>query len=140
MNRILKLTGAALLSLSLFSVNMVSVKAQDSKNLKGELEFYTSQPDADAAKLVEAFNKKYPEVKVNIFRSGTEEVMSKLKAEKLSGKVQADVLLLADAVTFESLKAEDMLMEYKSPESSEIKPEYVILKVCIQEQRLWRQG
>lgn len=93
--------------------------------VEGELNFYTSQPDADAAKLVEGFQAKYPDVKVEIFRSGTEEVMSKIQAEKLAGDVQADILLVADAVTFESLKEEDMLLSYQSPEAGEIPSEFI---------------
>src|SRR3954447_20099825 len=91
----------------------------------GDLNFYTSQPDADAAKLVEGFQAKYPDVKVEIFRSGTEEVISKIQAEKLAGDVQADILLVADAVTFESLKEEDMLVEYQSEEAKAIPSEFV---------------
>lgn len=121
-----KFLKAALVSfLSLSMVNTFAVIAQENTDLKGEIEFYTSQPDEDAAKLVEAYNSLYPEVQVNIFRSGTEEVMSKLKAEKEAGKVAADVLLLADAVTFESLKEEDMLLEYKSPEADNIQEDFV---------------
>ena len=93
--------------------------------VEGTLDFYTSQPDADAAKLVEGFNEKYPDVEVGIFRSGTEEVISKIQAEKLAGDVQADVLLVADAVTFESLKIEDMLVEYESEEAEAIPDEFI---------------
>ena len=82
----------------------------------GSLNLYTSQPEADAQKLVEAFNKKYPDVKVKIFRSGTEEVISKVMAEKKMGQVQADVLLVADAATFEQLKKQAILENYESPE------------------------
>ncbi|MCM3410374.1 ABC transporter substrate-binding protein [Metabacillus litoralis] len=88
--------------------------------IEGDLSFYTSQPDEDAQKLVDAFKEKYPEVNVQTYRSGTEEVISKIKAEKEAGDVQADVLLVADSVTFEDLKEEDMLLEYKSEELSEI--------------------
>ena len=93
--------------------------------VEGTLNFYTSQPDADAAKLVEGFNVKYPDVDVEIFRSGTEEVISKIQAEKLAGAVQADVLLVADAVTFESLKEEDMLLAYESEEAGKIPTEFI---------------
>ncbi|PLR77454.1 Fe(3+) ABC transporter substrate-binding protein [Bacillus sp. V3-13] len=93
--------------------------------LEGTLNFYTSQPDEDAAKLVEAFQAKYPKVKVETFRSGTEEVISKIKAEQLAGDIQADVLLVADAVTFESLKEEDLLLSYESPEAEGISKELV---------------
>ena len=106
------------------STNNAATENVEAK-VEGTLDFYTSQPDADAAKLVEGFNEKYPDVEVEIFRSGTEEVISKIQAEKLAGDVQADVLLVADAVTFESLKEEDMLVEYQSEEAEAIPSEFV---------------
>ncbi|RCW43019.1 ABC transporter substrate-binding protein [Paenibacillus prosopidis] len=86
----------------------------------GKLSFYTSQPEEDAMKLVSAFNKSYPDVKVETFRSGTEEVVAKIQAENQAGKIQADVLLVADSVTFEGLKKQDLLLPYKSPELNKI--------------------
>lgn len=65
---------------------------------------------------MEAYNEMNPDVKVEIFRSGTEEVVSKVLAEKEANAIQADVLLVSDAATFESLKAQDLLMSYESPE------------------------
>lgn len=91
----------------------------------GTISFYTSQPDEDAQALVSAFQEQYPDVEVETFRSGTEEVISKLQAEKQAGDVQADVLLVADAVTFESLKEEEMLMNYESPEAENIPEAFV---------------
>jgi iron(III) transport system substrate-binding protein len=98
---------------------------QDSGKIEGTLQFYTSQPDADAEKLVAGFQEKYPDVTVETFRSGTEEVMSKIKAEQMAGKVKADVLLLADSVTFESLKKEDLLQAYESKEAGSLPEEFV---------------
>ncbi|MGM7724043.1 ABC transporter substrate-binding protein [Metabacillus sp. Hm71] len=93
--------------------------------IEGDLSFYTSQPDEDAQKLVDAFKEKYPDVNVEIFRSGTEEVVSKIQAENQAGDVQADVLLVADAVTFESLKSQDLLLSYQSKEASEIPESFI---------------
>ena len=76
---------------------------------KGEISLYTSQPESDAQKLIAAFNKKYPDVKIKLFRSGTEEVVSKVMAEKKMGKIQADLLLVSDAATFEQLKKQDVM-------------------------------
>lgn len=84
--------------------------------LTGTLTVYTSQPEADIQALVESYNELNPDVKVEIFRSGTEEVISKVLAEKEVGAVQADVLLVSDAATFEALKSQDLLMSYESPE------------------------
>ncbi|MFD2654662.1 ABC transporter substrate-binding protein [Gracilibacillus thailandensis] len=93
--------------------------------VSGELSFYTSQPDVDAEQLVEAFNQQYPDVTVSTYRSGTEEVISKVQAEAQAGDVQADVLLVADAVTFESLKEQEMLQAYESPELEAIPDNFV---------------
>lgn len=93
--------------------------------VSGSLVFYTSQPDTDAQALVDAFQKKYPDVQVNTFRSGTEEVVAKIRSEKIAGNVQADVLLLADAVTFESLREEGVLEAYRSPEADNIPEAFI---------------
>ena len=66
--------------------------AAEKKDASGTLTVYTSQPEADIQSLVEEYNKSYPDVKVEIFRSGTEEVVSKVLAEKEAGSVLADVL------------------------------------------------
>lgn len=93
--------------------------------ISGKLTFYTSQPEEDATKLVQAFNMKYPDVKIETFRSGTEEVTAKLQAENHAGEVQADLLLLADSVTFEGLKSQNLLLSYKSPEADRIPSDLV---------------
>lgn len=88
----------------------------EGEEVSGSLTVYTSQPEADIQALVEAYNNKYPNVKVEIFRSGTEEVISKVQAEKEADSVLADVLLVSDAATFESLKEQQLLLSYESPE------------------------
>ncbi len=93
--------------------------------IEGTVSFYTSQPETDATALVEEFNKLYPDVKVNTFRSGTEEVIGKILAENEAKDVQADVLLVADEVTFENLKSKDLLESYESPELEFIPEQYI---------------
>lgn len=68
------------------------------------LTLYTSQPEADAAKTVEAFKKAQPGIDVAIYRSGTSDILTKMAAEFAAGSPQADVLLIADAVSMELLK------------------------------------
>ncbi|MBW3096679.1 ABC transporter substrate-binding protein [Pseudohoeflea coraliihabitans] len=83
-----------------------------SATLAEPLVLYTSQPDADAAKTVEAFEAANPGIEVEIFRSGTSDLMTKLAAEFSAGSPQPDVLLIADAVSMETLKKDDRLMAY----------------------------
>lgn len=91
----------------------------------GKLVLYTSQPDSDIATLIKAYNRKNPDVQVEVFRSGTEEVISKIQAEKQAGSTKADVLLVADAVTFEGLKSQGILAAYQSPETEKIPAQFV---------------
>ncbi|WBU65372.1 ABC transporter substrate-binding protein [Paracoccus aerodenitrificans] len=79
----------------------------------GEITVYTSQPQEQMALVVEAFNKDYPDVEVEIFRTGTTELMSKLQAEFAAGSTPADILLIADAVAMTQLKNDDRLLAYE---------------------------
>lgn len=86
----------------------------------GKLVLYTSQPDRDASQTVEAFRKANPRVEVEIFRSGTTEVMNKLQAEFTAGDPRPDVLLIADAVTMEKLKADGRLQPHTGADLGQI--------------------
>jgi len=106
------------------SAAKVSSEESEEKDLSGEMTVYTSQPEEDIQALIQVFNQEYPKITVNVFRSGTEEIVSKVLAEKQTNSVLADVLLVADAATFETLKNEDLLMSYESPELEGISSDY----------------
>ena len=55
---------------------------------KGKLVLYTSQPERDATQTTTAFKQAYPGVEVEVFRSGTTEVMGKLAAEFSAGAAE----------------------------------------------------
>lgn len=79
---------------------------------KGKIVLYTSQPERDATQTTTAFKQAYPGVEVEVFRSGTTEVMGKLAAEFAAGQPKADVLLIADAASMETLKKDGRLLAY----------------------------
>lgn len=78
----------------------------------GTITVYTSQPSEQMQAVVEAFNKDHPEIKIDLFRSGTTEVMSKLQAEFAAGNSPADVVLIADAVAMTQLKNDGRLLAH----------------------------
>ena len=80
----------------------------------GKLTLYTSQPNTDAQQTIDAFRAKFPKVEVTFVRDGTPRVMAKLRAEIEAGQPQADLLLIADAVTMAGLKAEGRLLAHES--------------------------
>jgi iron(III) transport system substrate-binding protein len=79
---------------------------------QGKLVLYTSQPNQDAQQTIDAFKAKYPKVDITFVRDGTPRIVAKLRAEMQAGQAQADILLIADAVTMEDLKREGRLLAY----------------------------
>ena len=88
----------------------------------GKLVLYTSQPERDAAQTVAAFKATYPGIEVEIFRSGTTEIMAKLGAEFSAGQPRPDVLLIADAASMEALKGEGRLLAYPEAKTEGLQP------------------
>lgn len=101
------------------SLLAASAFAQD---VSGKLVLYTSQPNADAQRTVDAFTARYPDVEVEWIRDGTTKVMAKLRAEFEAGAPQPDVLLIADMVTMEGLEQEGRLLPYPEADVSAYDP------------------
>lgn len=85
---------------------------------EGSLLLYTSQPNTDAQQTIDAFRAKHPKVEVSFVRDGTPRIMAKLRAEIQAGAPQPDLLLIADSVTMEGLKAEGRLMAHPGADLS----------------------
>jgi iron(III) transport system substrate-binding protein len=77
-----------------------------------KLVLYTSQPTGQMQEVLELFRTVEPAIEVELFRSGTTEVMNKLAAEFAAGAPQADVVLIADEVAITQLARADRLMAY----------------------------
>ena len=91
---------------------LVAAMGMASAAFADKLVLYTSQPEKDAAATVAAFTAKNPGTEVQVFRSGTSDLLGKLAAEFAAGSPEPDVLLIADAVSMEGLKADNRLMAY----------------------------
>lgn len=90
----------------------------------GSLTVYTSQPDEDIAALVEAFTSAHSDIDVEVFRSGTEEVLGRARAEHENDALGGDVFFIADEVSMVSLREEGLLEPYESPETEGIPEEF----------------
>lgn len=89
-------------------------------NVSGPLVLYSSQPERDLKETLAAFNAQYPNVKVETFRSGTTEVINRLRTEIAAGAPRPDLLLIADAVSMEQLKSEGRLLRMRNVDTSAI--------------------
>jgi iron(III) transport system substrate-binding protein len=76
------------------------------------LTLYTSQPNEDAQQTVDAFMKANPDIAVEFVRDGTTRIMARLLSEIEAGQAQPDLLLIADAVTMESMERDGHLLPY----------------------------
>jgi iron(III) transport system substrate-binding protein len=85
------------------------IRPSAAQDVAGQLVLYTSQLEPDAAGTVEAFRRRHPNVQVEWIRGGTGQIMTRLRAEIAAGTPRPDILLLADSLTFEALKAEGRL-------------------------------
>lgn len=104
-----------ILSALLLAAGVAQAAAAD-----GKLVLYTSQPNTDAQQTADAFMAKNPGVVVEWVRDGTPKILAKLRAEIEAGQPQPDVLLIADVVTMEGLKAEGRLLAYPEANVSAI--------------------
>lgn len=97
----------------------------DNKDIKGSVMLYTSSGDDYVTDIIDLFSKEYPNIELNYYRSGTEEVVSKILTEQKSSGIQCDVIMLADTPTFEMFKAENLLLKYDYPEADQMYEDFV---------------
>ncbi len=102
-----------------------STTAPATKSLSGTIVFYTSIPKDIAVELVKLFEKKYPNVHVVLVRSGTGKLMAKLLAEIKAGKIEADVIWIADPASMNVLKSKGILLKWLPPEAKYIPKELI---------------
>ncbi|SDQ23634.1 ABC transporter substrate-binding protein [Leucobacter chromiiresistens] len=86
---------------------------------------YTSEPQEKIDAIVAAFGEQHPEITVDVFRAGTGDLTARIAAEEKAGDIGADLLLAADAGTFEDYAERDLLLEYASPEAEAINQDLV---------------
>ncbi|PKK81129.1 MAG: hypothetical protein CVT47_04035, partial [Thermoplasmata archaeon HGW-Thermoplasmata-2] len=79
---------------------------------------YTSVPEGVVVPLVEKFNaENSSDITVEYYRAGSNSIISKITTELIVGRVQADVIWVADPAYPMSLKKMGLLMPYETPAS-----------------------
>lgn len=81
---------------------------------------YTSEPLDKINEMKQDFERLNPGITMNIYRSGTQVVISKLQAEMQAGGMLADMLWMADIDYFEDLAKKDFLLAYDPPDTAKV--------------------
>lgn len=102
-----------------------STPSATESNESTSLRVYTSEPQAKIDELVAAFNEQNPDIDVEVFRAGTGDLTARIEAERTTGAIAADVLLAADAPTFESYKSDGLLQRYTPTGADALDPAVV---------------
>lgn len=121
----LSLTALALTACSSASTDAPADDAAANAAEASTITLYTSEPQEKIDALVAAFTTEHPEIEVDVFRAGTGDLTARIAAEEKSGAVGADLLLAADAPTFEDYADRDLLLEYQSPEAKHINQDLI---------------
>ncbi|MGL4820167.1 MAG: extracellular solute-binding protein, partial [Bacilli bacterium] len=119
--RTLAVTATAL-TLIASSLSTATTKAKSTPELKGELTVYTAIESELIPDYLQSFNKKYPNVKLNIVRDSTGVITSKLLAEGKNTK--ADVIWGVAASSLLTLDAKGMLAGYTPKGADRIRVEF----------------
>jgi iron(III) transport system substrate-binding protein len=90
---------------------------------EGNLVFYTSMDAGDARSLTEAFQRKYPFIKTDLFRGGREAVFSRFSLERKAGRYVTDVVSVGEFHVLE-MKKQGLISRYLSPESQAFPQEF----------------
>jgi iron(III) transport system substrate-binding protein len=92
---------------------------------EGQVKVYTSLSDLVVAPLEKAWARQYPDVKLDLYRASSEDVSSKLLAERSAGRSGADIVETngTNMLTFENKK--DVLVPFAAtPYRASIPAEY----------------
>ena len=90
---------------------------------EGQVVFYASMEVASQQRLIATFEKKYPFIKVDATRIGSERMATRLIAEAQAKKVQADVVNQS-AFDFHGVLQKGLFDSYLSPERAMFAAEY----------------
>lgn len=96
------------------TVDMTAAKAE------GTVSWYTSTPQAQAQKIADMFTQATG-IKVQLFRSGGEAVMTRFLSEQDAGKTAADVVTTSDAAAFNGLARDGKLTKF-TPVGADLVP------------------
>jgi ABC-type glycerol-3-phosphate transport system substrate-binding protein len=101
--------------LSLLSRHAFADTLSEAKK-EGNLVFYGTMSSPDMVRVVQAFESKYPFIKVQTFRANSERVLNKILTEARAGSYFVDTINL-DGINGWVLRERDMLQPYKSAET-----------------------
>lgn len=111
-------------ALLVVSMGATVVPPAGAQPASGTIVLYTSVPLEMATEFAGAFMRKYPQIRLEVLRSGSTEIEMRIFAELETGGIRADLLWLADAPIFLTLRDKGLLLAYRSPEARHVPAQF----------------
>ena len=87
------------------------------QEVSGPIMLYTSVPAAVIEEIELHFEEAFPAVDLQIYRAGTGDVIARVEEELAAGRIDADLIWVADFTVGEDLKQKGVLLHYIPPEA-----------------------
>jgi iron(III) transport system substrate-binding protein len=91
---------------------------------EGRLVFYTANFAEIEQQVIKAFNKRYPEIKVEMVRAPGGQLITRVRTEAAAGKLIADIVDHSDRALMQPL--EDLFQDYAPPNAADYNPDALI--------------
>lgn len=104
----------------LATVLALAVAGCTKKDEKTKVWVYTSLYKDTIADIQPKLTALFPDIDVQFYQAGSEEVAAKVQAEALAGKIQADVLISSDRFWYEDLASKGTLLSYKPAQTEKV--------------------
>ena len=88
---------------------------------EGRLVFYTANFAEVEQQVIKAFNKRFPEIKVEMVRAPGGQLITRVKTEAAAGKLIADVVDHSDRALMQPMA--DMFQDYAPPNAADYNPD-----------------
>jgi iron(III) transport system substrate-binding protein len=113
--------------LELFSLRGVFCQTSEQASLiegakkEGHVIWYATLNISDSNALLNRFNQKYPFIKTELLRAGSEQLLNRILTEDSAGRSALD---LVNITTINALKKRNLLQAYQSPEFAAYPPQF----------------
>src|SRR5215475_2048926 len=91
---------------------------------EGRFVYYTANFAEVEQEVIKAFNKRFPEIKVEMVRAPGGQLITRVKTEAAAGKLAADVVDHSDRALMKDLT--DLFQDYAPPNGADYAPEAMI--------------
>src|SRR6201998_3502903 len=91
---------------------------------EGRLVYYTANFAEVEQEVINAFNKRFPEIKVEMVRAPGGQLITRVKTEAAANKLSADVVDHSDRALMKPL--EDLFQDYAPPNAADYDPAALI--------------